>query len=115
MDALAPRQLGKAFQFLCLEPIPYLLRGGDNLLPADAFVGIKIEHDPIAEFQEAQSSATDINFQGAQLRTLDEFTLFFHRDHVVLSGLDDMAKRRVFDIGSYMLLKETFAGNSVRT
>ena len=56
-----------------------------------------------------------MNFQGAELRQLDEITQFLHRDHVVLFGPDDMAKRRLFDIGSDMLLKETFAGNAVRT
>src|SRR5262249_10290697 len=115
MDAFAARQFDEALELLRVEPVTGLLRGGDNLLPADAFAGIEIEDDAIAQFEAPHSRAADMNLQRAELSELNQIAELFHRDHVVLLRLDTVAQRRVFDVRRDMLLKKAFAGYAVRT
>ena len=56
-----------------------------------------------------------MNLQRAGLHQCDKIVELFHRDDVVLLGVDDMAQRRLLDIGGDVLLEERFAADTLRS
>src|SRR5262249_57406258 len=49
------------------EPVAHVLRGGDDVGPAQAFAGIEIEDDPVADVEAVDPRAAHVPLEHARL------------------------------------------------
>src|SRR5215472_7035599 len=114
VQSLAARQLDEAFEIDRLEPPTHVLRGRDDLGPADALARIEVEDDPVAAAEIVDHRAAYMHLQHAGLHQREHPVDALDRDDLPTLGIGHGAQIVLAQSGRGVLLEEALTRRAFR-